>query len=327
MNEAILAIIVNLSKDRKVSQPVGKCISMSINNAEYVKYALENGYLRISTPMENIDTATLKNVKLALKESGLKQAGEKDEIRKRLKEQGNIEVINRIFTNDSYKLTEKGEQLLKDKEYAIFYDNYLDLFYPNISLRDLEYKVLTEKKEIQQAVEELIEEAKKNKKFLYDDIVSSEIMFYKDLMKWDKYIEKLFLYCYMKLSGCIYGSYSESYSKIPEYESIALKNIQYELNYSNEKMKELYYIGIKDYNLKMKRFSDEEVFNLIMKSLEEGHKKINEEINIENAEVLDIETGRNKEEVRKEQFAKLGLKYEENSRGTFIGKIKKFFGF
>ena len=130
MNEVILAIIVNLAKDRKVSQSVGRCISMEINNAEYVKYALENGYLRISTPMENIDTATLKNIKLALKESGLKQAGEKNEIRKRLKEQGNIEVINRIFTNDTYKLTEKGKQLLKSKEYAVLYNEYeIEFFY------------------------------------------------------------------------------------------------------------------------------------------------------------------------------------------------------
>ncbi len=179
MNEAILAIIINLSKDRKVSQPVGKCINMSINNAEYVKYALENGYLRISTPMENIDTATLKNIKLALKESGLKQAGEKDEIRKRLKEQGNIEVINRIFTNDNYKLTEKGEQLLKDKEFALFYDEHeLDFFYPYISLLSLQDKIEKEHKDLITACKELYTEAKNKNDGSEIYVKAQELKFY-----------------------------------------------------------------------------------------------------------------------------------------------------
>lgn len=179
MNEVILAIIVNLAKDRKVSQSVGRCISMEINNAEYVKYALENGYLRISTPMENIDTATLKNIKLALKESGLKQAGEKNEIRKRLKEQGNIEVINRIFTNDTYKLTEKGKQLLKSKEYAILYNEYeIEFFYPYISLKSLQEKIEKENKDFITACKELYTKAKmKNKEFKVF-IEEQELKFY-----------------------------------------------------------------------------------------------------------------------------------------------------
>lgn len=179
MYDAVLAIIVNLSKNRKVSQPVGKCISIDINNAEYVKYALENGYLRISTAIENIDTATLKNVKLALKESGLKQAGEKDEIRKRLKEHGNIEVINRIFTNDSYKLTEKGEQLLKDKEFALFYDEYdLDFFYPYISLLSLQDKIEKEHKDLISACKELYTEAKTKNVGFEMYVKAQELKFY-----------------------------------------------------------------------------------------------------------------------------------------------------
>lgn len=179
MYDAVLAIIVNLSKNRKVSQPVGKCIGIDINNAEYVKYALENGYLRISTAIENIDTATLKNVKLALKESGLKQAGEKDEIRKRLKEHGNIEVINRIFTNDSYKLTEKGEQLLKDKEFALFYDEYdLDFFYPYISLLSLQDKIEKEHKDLISACKELYTEAKTKNVGFEMYVKAQELKFY-----------------------------------------------------------------------------------------------------------------------------------------------------
>lgn len=179
MYDAVLAIIVNLSKNRKISQPLGKCISVDINNAEYVKYALENGYLRISTPMENIDMATLKNVKLALKESGLKQAGDKDEIRKRLKEQGNIEIINRIFTNDNYKLTEKGEQLLKDKEFALFYDEHeLDFFYPYISLLSLQDKIEKEHKDLITACKELYTEAKNKNDGSEIYVKAQELKFY-----------------------------------------------------------------------------------------------------------------------------------------------------
>ena len=179
MNEVILAIIVNLAKDRKVSQSVGRCISMEINNAEYVKYALKNGYLRISTPMENIDTATLKNIKLALKESGLKQAGEKNEIRKRLKEQGDIEVIDRIFTNDTYKLTEKGKQLLKNKEYAVLYDEYeIEFFYPYISLKSLQKKIEKENKDFITACKELYTEAKNKNDGSEMYVKAQELKFY-----------------------------------------------------------------------------------------------------------------------------------------------------
>lgn len=180
MNEAILAIIVNLSKDKKVSEPVGKCISMNINNADYISYALENNYLRLSTSIENIDTATLKNIKLALKESGLKQAGEKEEIRKRIKEHGNIDVINRIFTNNSYKITKKGELLLKNKAFALFYEEYENqFFFPYISLISLQDKIEKEHKDLMTSCKELYAEAKNRNDGSEVFVKKQELEFYK----------------------------------------------------------------------------------------------------------------------------------------------------
>lgn len=326
MREAILAIIVNRAKEQKIKKEI--IHSGIINSKEYLDYALENNYIRISTPLENIENSTLKNIKLALKESGLKQAGEKEEIKERLKENGNIEVINRIFVDSIYKLTEKGEKLLKDRDYAIFYDNHEMSFYPNISLKDVETKILIEKKDIMTAFEELFEKAKTEKEFMNDIILNSEIRFYKEVKSWDKYIEKLFLYCYIQLSGVLFSDYCESYSKLPKYEVIELKNIQYELEYDNEKMNELYYKAIKDNDFKIKRFSDKEAFNLITRALDVGADKINEEIKVENARVIDIETGRDAEEVRKELYSKIGLKFDIKGKDlSFFNKIKKIFKF
>lgn len=325
MKETILAIIVNRAKDKKIKKDI--IYSGVISPDEYLEFALKNEYLRISTPLENIDNATLKSIKLALKECGLKQAGEKEEIKQRLKEQGNIEVINRIFTESIYKLTDKGEQLLKDKYFAIFFDKYEMAFYPNISLRDVEEKILIEKKDILTAFEELFEIAKSKSEFKMDNILSSEIQFYRELKMWDKYIQKSFLYCYISLSGVMLGNYSESYSKVPEFKIINLRNDLYELNYDNNKLKELYYEGIKGNKLKMKRFTDEEIFNLIMKAIKVGADELNKEIKVENAKVIDIETGRDVEEVRKEQYAKLGLKISADEKNIgIIGKLKNFFG-
>ena len=78
----------------------------------------------------------------------------------------------------------------------------------------------------------------------------------------------------------------------------------------------------------MKRFSDKEAFNLIMKALDIGADKLNEEIKVDNARVIDIESGRDAEEVRKELYSRLGLKIEINSEHlSFFDRIKKVFGF
>ena len=112
-------------------------------------------------------------------------------------------------------------------------------FYPNISLKDVETKILIEEKDIMTAFEELFEKAKTEKDFMNDLILSSEIRFYEEVKSWDKYIEKLFLYCYIHLSGVSHSNYCENYSKLPKYEVVKLKNIQYELEYNDETMKEL----------------------------------------------------------------------------------------
>lgn len=192
MNIAVLAIIVSLLRDRKVSDPLKVCIDTRINNQEYIEYALNNEYIRISTPIENIETSTLKNIKLALKESGLKQVGEKQEIIQRLKEKGNTEIIGNIFKNFSYKITKKGEELLKNKEYALLYYKYeFDFLFPYISLYQIQDKVEKENKDFITACKELYH-LNKNKRNGSETLIEKyEFKFY-DFFKLDKTeIEKL----------------------------------------------------------------------------------------------------------------------------------------
>lgn len=84
----------------------GKSIKTAFD--EFIK----EGFLRISTPYENLETALVADLKKVLKSIGEKVSGSKDELYHRVISSCTEEQIGQFFNNYKYVLTDSGQQQL-----------------------------------------------------------------------------------------------------------------------------------------------------------------------------------------------------------------------
>lgn len=110
----------------------GKSVKTIVN--EFV----EEGFLRMSTPYENLDRALLADLKNVLKSIGEKVSGNKAELCQRIISSCTEEQIRQFFNKCEYVLTDKGQQQLDDNS-LFFLNDRLNCGFTIMELKQIKY--------------------------------------------------------------------------------------------------------------------------------------------------------------------------------------------
>lgn len=97
---------------------------------------IEEGFLRISTPYENLDRALVADLKKFLKSIGEKVSGSKSELCQRIISSCTEEQIRQFFNKSEYVLTDNGQQQL-DNNSLFFLNDRLNCGFTIMELKQL----------------------------------------------------------------------------------------------------------------------------------------------------------------------------------------------
>lgn len=236
------------------------------------KSCMEQGYYRDADSQEILSKLKVSDLKEILKENDLKVSGKKDELIERVTGVLSQEEIKEKYMDKPfYVLSELGKSIAEEYSYLGIYEDYFRS--EDTTVFEYYKKMLETRNELESVKSILLEQASKYKRTGKYSYLKFRYLKLSDLNKkyedYEESLNYLLKAIYIEFSGL--GNNLDYY---PESPSIYFNNIDKieqameELDMDNKGLETLYYEAIVDLMLPQTLFTDEVVFDCILRMLD-----------------------------------------------------------
>ena len=320
-----IALFIFLTNGREIEEEMPKYFFYSYNFEvkKVLEEVIKEEYLCYSNYEENMTFYTNKDLKEILKENKLSQNGNKKDLIERLIENVDKDILIKKFSKSHYVLTEKGKKLLESKNYIKDYHNLYQKVL-GINLKIVEQKMELLNCDIYKAFEEILKEKiiiekKENNWDIIKSLYRKLGILYKENYNFKEAFNSLLKCFYLEFTGMQNGCYNE---EIYFYESLSKELLELKLNleYEIEDIKKGFFPLVETLNVPIQRFTNKEIFNFFILSMEEKYREIEEIIKIDNPTIIILES-KNKINIYDEIK---NVKKENKKNELFLNKTINF---